>query len=72
MRGTGTFMAPASGTGSSYAHGTGVSVPTDDEDEDPVLTAARLRNPDAYDEDGNLNLLVNADGTLDEDQRSWR
>ena len=37
MRGTGTFMAPASGTGSSYAHGTGVSVPTDDEDEGPVL-----------------------------------
>ena len=36
MRGTGTFMAPASGTGSSYAHGTGVSVPTDDEDEGPV------------------------------------
>ena len=34
---TGTFMAPASGTGSSYAHGTGVSVPTDDEDEGPVL-----------------------------------
>ena len=37
MRGTGIFMAPASGTGSSYAHGTGVSVPTDDEDEGPVL-----------------------------------
>ena len=36
MRGTGIFMAPASGTGSSYAHGTGVSVPTDDEDEGPV------------------------------------
>ena len=37
MRGTGTFMAPASGTGSSYAFGTGVSEPTDDEDEGPVL-----------------------------------